>query len=160
MLEAVPVRDNVASRDDPERLLVSRLKQQVKWLMQQQQAQDAPPPPPPPPPLLRRQQLPQLPQQHPAAAAVSVGPQQWLSVTTFGAHADGSTDDTASFQAALDAAQKAGNAVVTVPAGTYSIKGHLRVPSNCELRGDNHFPYRSWGSGSSIPKGTTVIIFL
>ncbi len=98
-------------------------------------------------------------EQHLPAVSVTAGPQSPISVTTFGAKADGTTDDTAAFQAALDAAKKGGNAVVSVPAGTYSIQGHLTVPSNCELRGDNHFPYRSWGSKGSIPVGTTLQAF-
>ena len=123
---------------------VSELKQQVKWLMQQQAHQPA---------------FEEPPQQQEHRLAVSAGPKLPLSVATFGAKADGSTDDTAAFQAALTAAKMAGHAVVSVPAGTYKILGHLTVPSNCELRGDNHFPYRSWGSGSGIPVGTTLQVF-
>ena len=123
---------------------VVELKQQVKWLMQQQTQE--------PPEMEQKQQLQVVP--------VSTGPQQWLSVASFGAKADGATDDTPAFQAALDAAKKGGNAVVRVPAGTYSIRGHLIVPSNCELRGDNHFPYRSWGDNTSdVPTGTTLQAF-
>jgi hypothetical protein len=107
-----------------------------------------------PPEFVQKQQELHLP-----AVADTTGPQPPISVTTFGAKADGITDDTAAFQAALDAAKKGGNAVVSVPAGTYSIEGHLTVPSNCELRGDNHFPYRSWGNKGSVPAGTTLQAF-
>jgi hypothetical protein len=127
---------------------VAALQKQVKWLVQQQQQQPAP--------------MPQQPQheKNEAIAVVSLtssaGPQPELSVKDFGAKADGASDDTAAFQAALDAAQKGGSAVVNVPAGTYAIKGHLIVPSNCELRGSEHFPYRSWGRSGGKPVGTTL----
>jgi hypothetical protein len=46
-----------------------------------------------------------------------------------------STDCTASFQAALDAASAAGGGTVFVPAGEYRINGTLRIDSNVILRG-------------------------
>jgi polygalacturonase len=47
-----------------------------------------------------------------------IGPQSF-SVTAYGAKGDGTTDDTAALQAALDAAGAAGGGTVAVPAGTF-----------------------------------------
>lgn len=58
-----------------------------------------------------------------------------FSVSHFGAVGDGKADDTAFFQNALNACGKAGGGIVTVPAGSYCIKGHLRIPANVTLRG-------------------------
>ncbi|MFD2328238.1 S-layer homology domain-containing protein [Cohnella sp. GCM10020058] len=59
-----------------------------------------------------------------------------FSVLDFGAKADGASDDTAAFQAALDAAGGNGGGVVFAPAGTYRLDGHLNVPTGVTLRGD------------------------
>ena len=57
-------------------------------------------------------------------------------------------DDTGAIQAALDQAGKAGGGVVLLPAGVYSLRGHLTVPSGVELRGvcevEHHS--RAWGT--------------
>lgn len=59
-----------------------------------------------------------------------------LNVQDFGAVADGATDNTDAFNAALQAASaKSGNLVVFVPRGKYMIKGHLEVPANVALEG-------------------------
>lgn len=57
-----------------------------------------------------------------------------VNVRDFGAKGDGVTDDTAAFQAALDSLADRGGTVV-VPAGTYMIKSHIRVPNNVTLEG-------------------------
>ncbi|MDI4646858.1 S-layer homology domain-containing protein [Cohnella hashimotonis] len=59
-----------------------------------------------------------------------------FSVRDFGAKADGESDDTAAFQAALDASGGNGGGVVFAPAGTYRLNGHLNVPTGVTLRGD------------------------
>ena len=61
------------------------------------------------------------------------------NVMQFGAHADGKTDDTKAFQAALDARAGAGG-VVFAPAGNYYIATHLNIPSNVTLQGVWHAP--------------------
>lgn len=72
------------------------------------------------------------------------GTSQLFNVLDFGAAGDGTTDDTAAFQAALNAAAAAGGGIVFVPPGSqYLIAGSLSVPSEVELRGsyeDSHFP--------------------
>jgi hypothetical protein len=67
------------------------------------------------------------------------GPDPWFDVTAFGAKGDGTTDDTASIQAALDAAGS-GNypligGVVFMPRGAYMISSRLVVPWRVSLIG-------------------------
>lgn len=50
------------------------------------------------------------------------------SVKAYGAKGDGSTDDTAAFQAALE-----NNRIVSVPEGTYKLSGTLVIRPNCRL---------------------------
>ncbi|MFO7975019.1 MAG: glycosyl hydrolase family 28-related protein, partial [Candidatus Hydrogenedentota bacterium] len=71
-------------------------------------------------------------------------------VTDFGAQADGETDDTGAFQAALDAAAEKGG-IVYAPAGTYRIDGTLDVPQGVMLRGVWEAPHHA-----DIGKGTVL----
>lgn len=75
-----------------------------------------------------------------------------FSVHDFGAKADGASDDTAAFQAALDAAGGNGGGVVFAPAGTYRLNGHLNVPTGVTLRGDWISPDEAGGQ----VKGTVL----
>lgn len=61
-------------------------------------------------------------------------------VKDFGAQGNGQTDDTASFQKALDAAKAIGGGTVYAPAGRYAIKGLLTIPINVVLRGQWRSP--------------------
>jgi len=56
-------------------------------------------------------------------------------VTEFGAVADGQTDNTGTFQQALDTAGRAGGGIVHVPAGQFFFAGHLSVPPGVTLSG-------------------------
>ncbi len=58
-----------------------------------------------------------------------------LSVRTFGAVGDATSDDTGAFQRALDAAYKSEGGAVYVPPGRYLFKGPLTVPDGVGLRG-------------------------
>lgn len=71
-------------------------------------------------------------------------------VTDFEAKGDGKTDDTAAFQAALDAARAKGG-IVFAPAGTYRIDGNLDIPQGVMLRGVWEAPHHS-----DIGKGTVL----
>jgi Pectate lyase superfamily protein len=57
------------------------------------------------------------------------------SVMSFGARGDGSTDDTAAFQRALDSVHKAGGGTVYAPPGRYLFRDTLDVPDGVSLRG-------------------------
>ncbi|MBR7092832.1 MAG: right-handed parallel beta-helix repeat-containing protein [Clostridia bacterium] len=53
----------------------------------------------------------------------------WLNVTDFGAAGDGSTDDAAALQQAVDASlQEGGSRTLWFPAGQYCVRGMLTVP--------------------------------
>src|SRR5690242_1401943 len=58
-----------------------------------------------------------------------------LNVRDFGAVDDGTTDNTAAFQKALDEASARRVTEVTVPEGRYSFSGSLRFPKEVTLRG-------------------------
>ena len=61
-------------------------------------------------------------------------PPSRVSVRDFGAQGDGTTDDTAAFQAAMAAVAELGGTVF-VPVGNYLIATHLRVPPLVTLEG-------------------------
>src|ERR1035438_2754958 len=73
------------------------------------------------------------------------------SVRDYGAKGDGKTDDTGSFQKALDAAGQGGGGVVYAPRGNYFFAGHLKVPNAVALKGvwesvPSHLGLRNAGS--------------
>lgn len=87
-----------------------------------------------------------------------------LNVLDFGAVPNGTTDNTAAFQAALDTAGDSSNTestVVYAPAGRYGIHGTLRVPGNVTLAGDWQAPAYSPPNTSGMPgvKGTILLAF-
>ena len=57
------------------------------------------------------------------------------NVMDFGAVADGTTDNTAAFQKAMDTAGAAKGGVVVVPTGRFSFAGTLTIPKEVTLRG-------------------------
>jgi hypothetical protein len=66
-------------------------------------------------------------------------PQDHFQPASFGTKADGTTDDTAAIQAALDAASKQGG-VVRLSPGKYLIAGSLKIPQGVALVGANKAP--------------------
>jgi len=76
---------------------------------------------------------------------------RWMTcVTDFDAKGDGSTDDTAAFQAALNVAAQRGGTVYA-PAGSYRIDGALDVPPGVTLRGVWEAPHHA-----DIGRGTVL----
>ena len=76
-----------------------------------------------------------------------------FNVVEFGAQpgkSDTPFDNTAPFQAALDAAGKAGGGTVFVPAGFYRFGGHLTVPTGVEMRGVFDVPHHTVSLGSVL----------
>ena len=62
-----------------------------------------------------------------------------IDAASFGVKADGTTDDTAAIQKALDAAGQQGG-VVRLPAGKYLVAGSLKIPAGVALVGSNQAP--------------------
>lgn len=58
-----------------------------------------------------------------------------FDVRKYGAKGDGTTDDTAALQAALDAARTAGGATILFPKGAFAITGELRYGSKTIIQG-------------------------
>ena len=86
-----------------------------------------------------------------------------FDVRQFGAKGDGITDDTAGFQAALDAAGEAGGGIVKAPRGVYRFEGHLKVPDAVTLKGiwesiPAHNGIRDRGLPKPTDDGTTFLI--
>ena len=74
-----------------------------------------------------------------------------VSVLDFGAAADGRTDDTSAFQAALNGMTAKGG-VVFAPAGNYLIAGSLDVPRGVTLRGVWQAPHMT-----EMDRGTNLL---
>ncbi len=86
-----------------------------------------------------------------------------FSVRDFGALGDGKADDTGAFQKALDAAAKAGGAVVYAPRGNYRFTGSLNVPPAVTLKGvwesvPAHNGVRDAGLPTPTDDGTTFLV--
>jgi hypothetical protein len=77
------------------------------------------------------------------------------NVLDFGASPDGVSDNTAVFQAAIEAAEDAGGGVVFAPAGVYRFDGRLTIPSGVTLRGEWLSPLKGGGKG----EGTVLAVY-
>lgn len=77
-------------------------------------------------------------------------------VFSFGAAGNGTTDDTAAFQAALDYVNSIGGGTVYVPAGTYKIASSLTIHNGCSLVGDA--PAITDGAAGAV-KGTVLYAY-
>jgi pectate lyase-like protein len=86
------------------------------------------------------------------------------SVRDFGAKGDGTNDDTAAFQKALDTASQAGGGTVMAERGNYFFAGHLNVPKSVCLQGmwksvTSHIGVRNPGQASKpTDNGTTFLV--
>jgi len=92
----------------------------------------------------------------------------------YNAKGDGSGDDTAAIQKALNDAGKAGGGTVYLPAGIYAAHGHLSVPAGVELRGSDDGAHRGMvldgapgtilfayeGKGTATPDAAAPFILL
>lgn len=88
-----------------------------------------------------------------AVSGIAYTQELWTaSVMDHGAKGDGATDDTAAFQAALDAASAKGG-IVFAPAGTYLLAGSLTIPQGVTLRGVWEAPHHA-----DIGKGTILYV--
>ncbi len=87
---------------------------------------------------------------HPYAAVPRPATDSLYDVVKFGAVADGVTDNTPMFQAALDSAGNNGGGTVYIPAGMYRFDGHLVIPSGVELRGTWDVQHHTRNKGSIL----------
>ncbi len=87
----------------------------------------------------------------PGSSQGSLSMEGAISVKAYGAEGDGSTDDTGAFQAALDAASKAGGGIVSAPTGQYRINGNLVIPGGVTLQGTYRVPPCN-NTGETQPK--------
>lgn len=78
------------------------------------------------------------------------------NVRDAGAVGDGTTDDMAAFQKALDEAGAAGGGVVHVPAGSYCIRGNLRIPAAVTLKGIFNTPPLPFGGPEGKLAGSVL----
>ena len=92
-----------------------------------------------------------------------VGAAEIYSVLAFGAKGDGKTDDTITFQKAMDTAAQAGGGVVVAPRGNYFFAGHLNIPKAVTLKGiwesvPSHVGLRNQGAPKPTDDGTTFLV--
>ena len=73
-----------------------------------------------------------------------------VTAAPYNAVADGTTDNTGAFQAALAVADANGGGTVYVPGGTYCLDGTLTVPTGVELRGIFDIPNSTKTRGSLL----------
>lgn len=89
-------------------------------------------------------------------------PEGVVNVKDFGAKGDGKTDETESFQKALDSFGIKGGTVI-VPRGLYLFKGHIIVPNGVALKGSwesvpAHNGHRNRGLPKPEDDGTTFLV--
>ena len=76
--------------------------------------------------------------------------------TSYGATGNGSTDDTAAIQSALNAAGVNGGGIVYLPAGLYHTSSSLTVPGGVELRGCYTLRHGTWAGDNSAQEGAVI----
>jgi Pectate lyase superfamily protein len=100
-----------------------------------------------------------------SAAPIQNNPQTvpGANVRSFGASGDGSADDTAAFQRALDSVHSAGGGTVYAPPGSYLFRGVLSIPEGVTLRGSfgcvpSHTGIRDQGQRKPGEDGTALLV--
>lgn len=86
-----------------------------------------------------------------------------LNVRNFGARGDASSDDTAAFERAIDAASHAGGGTVYAPPGKYLFRGTLNLPDGVTLHGSytgvpSHVGLRNPGQAKPGDDGTALYV--
>jgi hypothetical protein len=76
--------------------------------------------------------------------------------TTYGATGNGTTDDTAAIQSALNAAGANGGGIVYLPAGLYKLTATLTVPGGVELRGAYEMRHWTAAAADGYAKGSIL----
>jgi len=76
--------------------------------------------------------------------------------TNYGATGNGTTDDTAAIQGALNAAGANGGGVVYLPPGTYHLTNTLDVPDGVELLGSYETRHSNGKAGDGLEKGAIL----
>ncbi|HQP34465.1 MAG TPA: glycosyl hydrolase family 28-related protein [Polyangiaceae bacterium] len=74
----------------------------------------------------------------------------------YNAAGDGTTDDTAAIQQALDDVGAAGGGVVFLPTGNYNVATHLSIPALTALVGVFRAPQAGFRTAPTSPYGTTL----
>jgi len=104
----------------------------------------------------------QFPTNFPAIVVPSLNPYEIVvAVTTpqmYGAKGDGKTDDSAAFQAAMNAVYHSGGnggGVVYVPPANYAFSNSITVPTGVTLQGD----WQDWTKGGNGLVGTTFKVY-
>ncbi len=85
-----------------------------------------------------------------AGLEIPAGAEGIYNVKTYGAKADGKTDDTAAIQSALNAAGARKCGVVYLPPGQYLVKGVLNVPNGVAVAGRNQSPQAIHGLTGTV----------
>ena len=68
-----------------------------------------------------------------------------VSVSSFGATGNGTNEDTAAIQSALDAVARAGGGTVVVPRGIFVVTAPVTIGANCTLEGVGGASVLKWG---------------
>jgi hypothetical protein len=100
---------------------------------------------------------------NPASAEQNKAAGLYIDVRNHGARGDASTDDTAAFQRALDAAHNANGGTVYAPPGRYLFRGALAIPDGVTLRGSfscvpSHNGIRDKGQPKPGDDGTALYV--
>jgi len=89
-----------------------------------------------------------------AAADATPATPDWVNVKAYGAAGDGTTDDTAAIQAAIDACPRGGT--VFFPVGVFLVSAQLVLPPRTTLRGGYAPHWPQYANDSGLPLSACV----